>query len=198
MNRGDLIKLVAQQLVAEAEAEKVDSVQAESDARRAFFDAVINRVRTEEQLLINTLLRRTSGNESRLVVDVKYTDGNQCIAVVRDGEEYDCSFRVRLPVPITDSLLDKRNAWYAASVRVIDAEELGTTLGSVQKEAWTRVVGAVLDNTDAGNALLCAAASVRAELKRDGWEGITRALSPTCDNTKTESSISNESGAPTT
>lgn len=183
MNRADVIKLIAHQLKQEVEQVKVDTAEAAKAARAAFRQAVVDQVFVSCEIMVKSLLTLTGGCPGRVVVDVKYElfddelnePAEQCVAIVRDGEEYDCTFRFRVPVEIRSTVERMRNVWIAAKRAQITAESAGVRMCDVRTEAWARVVGEVLDSENGAEAQ-AALRELRKRIKASGWDKLAEKL----------------------
>jgi hypothetical protein len=206
MNKPEIIKLVQHQIIDEIEKNKIDSVNAVARARNLFHGAVKAHIMTCSAGLIDELLQTTGGCREKVVAEIKYelTDDQLdrpddiCHVVLRDGTDYDCTFRIAMPVRVVEdgTLVSTRRAWVLARRRAIGAAQLQTRMVDAQKPAWARVIGRMLETTKAGAALMRAAEMLRAELREMGWDRVAEDLgvevdsteSAPCENTKTESS----------
>lgn len=185
MNRADLIKLVAQQTLEDIEKAVVDTSAAEFEAAGRFKNLVSERVKANCSHAISHMLDISGGCRARVVVDAKYSlfddelanPRDHAVAIIRDGEDWDCTFHVQVPIEIGKGvLLGARDAWIKAVKARTAAEHASKLMRDAKAAAWAKVVATTLDETVAGQHVKDALRELRAEIKREGLAAVAEKL----------------------
>lgn len=172
VTRAELVKLIAYQIQEDVERERLDAVAALDLARSEFRAACADYVFGYYRNVIDSMRGAAGGvDASRVIADAKYELDDEELekprdsirVVVRDGAEYECSFRLAIPITLNTSgtIWPKRQAWIHAKRRLIKAEAAGAKLKDVTLSAWNRAISEALKSTDEGQQILGLLAKLR-------------------------------------
>lgn len=185
MNRADLIKFVAQKTLEDAEDAEMATGVADHEAGARFRRLVAEHVRAECRGVIDHMLSKSGGCAARVVVDVKYTlfddelanPRDHAVAIIRDGEDYDCTLRLQVPIEIGHGTIRcARDNWIKAVKAHLAAEQASRLMRDAKAAAWAKVVATTLDETVAGAHVKDALKELRAEIKREGLSAVAEKL----------------------
>ncbi len=188
MNRADAIKLISLQLQEEIKA-RLDTARLRvEETGDAFMVAAAVFVMRKAKAHAAYMLNVTGGNDKNVEAVVHYemtheerdNPSTKFRATIRDGQPWATTFSFMVTVDFADTKLEELHTnWVLAARELEDASKISGRISDVKPDAWKLGISAVLDNTQAGEAVKSALSDLRKELKRDGFDAIIKSLEET-------------------
>lgn len=170
LSRTDLIKTCAASLLEEY-GDELQAARVElRDARAIFALAVRQFVACRWKDLIASVCKETGGRDNRIEIRPLFEPRlgedlpNYVSAVVLDGTDYDCNFRLQFSVPMDGPILELAGVILGDLEKVAELESRSTRVADMDAKARAKLIADALDSTSKGREALAALAAMRKAL----------------------------------
>jgi len=170
LNRTDLVKLVAQEVLADMAGEKKRASQAVVEAAEAFAQSVVDRAKADHATLLTNVAAVVGADEplngtciTRVYIGEEI--GDVATVIVTDTpESFDAKLKLTVKVPLSTEQRRMAREWQRALEFEREAEQRDTRVSTVKEKVRQDLVAELLKGPG-GAELLAAAKTLAAKVK---------------------------------